>query len=123
MRIRALLFPGVLVLVCTAGLSGQKAHRLEWKTGSSPNVFDQVEQQGEAGKQPSSLEQTAIRHQRQTKMAELSRELGDIIHSASDLQERLKATDPNKVVSVELLNQGKQLEEAARKVHKKISSL
>ena len=123
MRIRSFLLPGCLVLACSFPLSGQKRHTLDWKSGASPNVFDQMENQGNGSQQPSPAERVALRQQREAKLADLSLELDAIIHTASDLQERLKTADPNNKVSVDLRNQGKRLEESARKIHKQIGSL
>jgi len=104
-------------------LPGQKNHNLNWKTGARPNVFDTLEKQGNESRQLSPAEQQALRRQRQAKIAELSRELSEMAREASDLQERLKSVDPNTTVSIELRNQGKGLEEAARKIHRQIGSL
>jgi len=123
MPIRFVLVLAVLLLALAPDLPGQKNHNLNWKTGASPNVFDKVEKQGSNSQQLSPGEQKALRQQREAKIAELSRELDQIAHAASSLQERLKAVDPNVAVSVELREQGKQLEESARKIHKQIGSL
>ena len=123
MWIRSFLFLGFFVLASAFPLPAQKNHTLDWKTGASPNVFDQLDKQGNGSQQPSLAEHAALRQQREAKLADLSRELDAIIHAASDLQERLKTTDPNNTVSVELRNQGKRLEESARKIHKQIGSL
>ncbi len=82
-----------------------------------------MDNQGNGSQQPSSAERAALRQQRQAKLADLNLELDAVIHTASDLQERLKTTDPNNTVSVDLRNQGKRLEESARKIHKQIGSL
>jgi hypothetical protein len=111
------------VLASSSPLPAQKNHTLDWKTGASPNVFDQMDKQGNGSQQPSPAEHAALRQQREGKLADLSRELDAIIHAASDLQERLKTADPNNAVSIELRDQGKRLEESARKIHKQIGSL
>jgi len=82
-----------------------------------------VEKQGNDSRQLSPGEQQELRRLREAKIADLKRELGEMAKAASDLQERLKSVDPNAMVSVELRNQGKQLEESARKIHKQIGSL
>jgi t-SNARE complex subunit (syntaxin) len=123
MPFRFLPLLAVLLLAFAVDVLGQKKHNLNWKTGASPNVFDTVEKQGNGSQQPSAAERAALRQQREAKLADLSRELDAIIHAASDLQERLKTADSNNTVSVELRNQGKQLEESARKIHKQIGSL
>jgi S1-C subfamily serine protease len=123
MRIRSFLLPGFLLLACSFSLSGQKRHTLDWKTGTSPNVFDQMDNKGNGPQQPSPAERAALRQQRAAMLADLNLELDAVIHTAADLQERLKTADPNNTVSVELRNQGKRLEESARKIHKQIGSL
>ena len=123
MRIRSFLLPGCFVLACSFALSGQKKHTLDWKTGASPNVFDQMDKQGNGSQQPSPAERAALRQQRIAKLTDLSLELDAIIHAASDLQECLKSADPNNTVSIDLRDKGKRLEEFARKVHKQIGSL
>jgi t-SNARE complex subunit (syntaxin) len=123
MPIRFVLVLAVLLLAIAPDLPGQKNHNLNWKTGASPNVFDTVEKQGSNSHQLSPGEQKELRQQREAKIAELSRELDQIARAATDLQERLKAVDPNATVSVELREHGKQLEESARKIHKQIGSL
>lgn len=122
MKIRSLLFVALL-LVCGVALSGQKNHTLDWKSGASPNVFDQMEKQTDESKRLSAAELAALRQQREARLAELNRELADVIRTASDLQERLKTLDPNTTISVELHQQGKQLEDFARKIRKQISTL
>ena len=82
-----------------------------------------MEKQGNDSRQLSPGEQQALRRLREAKIADLKRELGEMAKAASDLQESLKSVDPNAMVSVELRNQGKQLEESARKIHKQIGSL
>jgi len=123
MPARFLSLLGVLLLAFAVGLPGQKNHNLNWKTGASPNVFDTLEKQGNDSRQLSPGEQEALRRQREAKISELSRELGEMARAASDLQERLKSVDPNTTVSIELRNQGKGLEESARKIHRQIGSL
>jgi len=123
MPVRFLTLLVVLLLAFAIDVFGQKNHNLNWKTGTSPNVFDTVEKQGNDSRQPSPGEQQELRRLREAKIADLKRELGEMAKAASDLQERLKSVDPNAIVSVELRNQGKQLEESARKIHKQIGSL
>jgi len=90
MPIRFVLVLAVLLLALAPDLPGQKNHNLNWKTGASPNVFDKVEKQGSNSQQLSPGEQKALRQQREAKIAELSRELDQVAHAASSLQERLK---------------------------------
>ena len=123
MRIRSLLTLSCLVLLFGASASGQRNHKPNWQSGASPNVFDTVEKKADDSKEPPAAEAAAQRQHREAKVSELNLELEDIIRTASELQECLKAADPNNVVSVDLRTQGKQLEEAARKIRKQISSL
>lgn len=123
MRIRCFLLLAAFTLAWATGLPGQNNHRLDWKTGARPNVFDEMEKQANGSPRPSPAEQDALRQQREAKLADLNRQLADIIRTATDLRELLKSVDPNATVSVELRNQGKQLEESARKIRKQIGSL
>ena len=123
MRIRFL--PSILVvsLVFSASLAGQKNHTLDWKSGATPNVFDQMERQADGSKQATAAQLAALRREREAALADLSRELDGVIQSATELQSRLKGVDPNTVVSVELRNESKQLEDLAKKIRKQIGSL
>lgn len=123
MVFRRLFFSGVLVLSITCSLLGQKNHTTEWKSGSKPNVFDQIETEANGAKGPSAAENAAQRRQRADRLASLRQELDAVIQAASNLQQRLQSTDANTTLSLELRNQGKQLEESARKIRKALNDL
>jgi hypothetical protein len=123
MRIRSLLAISFLVLLCLTAASGQRNHTPKWKSGSTPNIFDSLETQAEDTKAPTAAETAALRQQRDAKVTELGRELDGIIRTATALQEQLKTADANNVLSLELRNQGKLLEDSAHKIRKQISSL
>jgi len=114
------LLKGVLVLCVPLSLLGQKNHTTEWKSGSKPSVFDQLDAQTTNGNGSSQSELSA---QRQQRLADLRRELDAVIRSASALQQQLQSTDPNTTLSLDLRNQGKQLEEVARKIRKGLNEL
>ena len=122
MRMRPFLAIFSVVTICATSGAGQRMHTPK-KSSSSPNVFDSVERTATDSQEPSSAELASRRLERRAKVAELNRELEGIISAASGLEERLKATDANNIVSLDLQKQGKHLEETARKIRKKISEL
>ena len=105
--------------------SAQESHRRPNPTPPSrpADIFDQMERQADGSKQATAAQPAALRREREAALADLSRELDGVIQSATELQSRLKGVDPNTVVSVELRNESKQLEDLAKKIRKQIGSL
>ncbi len=123
MRIRSQLFLVVFIFTFAASLPGQRGHKTDWRPGSTPGDFDKMDKDSPDPQPGTSTASAAIRQLRDGKLAGLNVQLTDLIHAATDLQEQLKSADPNTTLSVELRKRGKQLEEAAHKIHKGISDL
>ncbi len=110
-------------MLSASGLLGQTSHRQpDPKPPREPNIFDQLEKQRAESPKELAAREAAARA-RSANIAELTRELPRLIQLAQDLRERLNATDLKTTLPVDLERQAKQLEQAARQIHKRIREL
>jgi hypothetical protein len=111
-------------LLVSFGLLAQTSHR---QPNPSPprepgDIFDQLQkQQAESPKKQG--QQALARQQRSANLAELERELPRLIDLAQGLQNRLRATNLETAHPADLEQQAKELEQVARRVHKRVRSL
>ncbi len=112
------------VLLASFGLLAQTSHRQpNPKPPRGPNdIFDQLEEQRTESPKKQDAQQ-ATRQQRGANLAELKRELPQLIELAQSLQNRLNTTDLGTALPVNLEKQAQELEQVARRVHKQIRNL
>ncbi len=119
--LRKLLVCGML---SASALLAQTSHRQpEPKPPSQPNPFEQLEEQASQSQRQDRTRQAAAREQRKVNRAELNRELPQLIELAQNLQKQLNATNLETAVPADIERQAKQLEQAARQIHKRIRGL
>ncbi len=113
------------VLLASFGLLAQTSHRQpNPKPPRGPNdIFDQWEEQETESPKIQDARQAAARQQRRANLAELKRELPQLIELAQSLQNRLNTTHLGTALPVDLEKQAKELEQVARRVHKQIRNL
>jgi len=106
------------------GLLAQTSHRQpDPKPPREPNVFDQMEKQNKESPKEQSGRQVAAQQQHSANLAELKRELPQLIELAQKLENRLNATDLETALPADLEPQAKELEQVARQVRKHIRNL
>ncbi len=112
-------------LLTSLGSPAQESHRRPNPSApSQPNVFDQLERQTKNESRREQLaRQAAERKQRQAELAQLADEVPRLIGLAHDLQERLKSTDLDTTLPIDLRQQGQKLERLAREINKRIRGL
>ena len=113
------------VLLASFGLLAQTSHRQpNPKPPRGPNdIFDQWEEQETESPKIQDARQAAARQQRRANLAELKRELPQLIELAQSLQNRLNTTHLGTALPDDLEKQAKELEQVARRVHKQIRNL
>ncbi len=114
----------VLALLTCSSLLAQTSHRqLNPKPPRQPSVFEQLDKQKADSTKEQSAQQAAARRQRSASLAQLQGELPRLIELAQSLQEELRAGDLETALPADLEKQAKELEQVARRVHKRVRSL
>lgn len=120
-------FPTLLLgaLLAAYGLLAQTSHR---QPNPQPpkeptDIFKQLEKQKSEPAKGSSSQAVTTQQQRSAQVAEVERELSQLVELAHSLQTRLNTSDLEVTLPVDLERQAKELQRLAGRIHKHIGIL
>lgn len=112
-------------LLSSFGFLTQTSHRQPnpQPPRSPADVFNQLEQQKSESPKEELSRKAAARRQRSANLAELQQDLPRLVELGQNLQNRLHESDLETALPADLEKQANELEQVARRIHKRIRNL